>query len=262
MADHEDYLPGEAPAPHKTTHEYRGTDETSIAGLSGTSAALATHALLPTVHQDAPELISEHAAIAAAHHTRYTNGEAAGVAATLIEDHAALPTVHQDAPGLIETHRLVAGAHHTKYTDTEARALHNPISVNSSAFRPHRDTGDFTNYGDILKKRTSTVHNYFLAPVYFPNGVTVTKLTLYGYRDDAAAMMDSYLRRADRVGNLVSMATVRADWTSGYSSAYTTAVGTPVIDNDAYSYFLLVGIDCNDSIDDLGLTGMVIEFSG
>jgi hypothetical protein len=35
MADHEDYLPGEAPAAHGPSHELDGDDEISVGGLSG-----------------------------------------------------------------------------------------------------------------------------------------------------------------------------------------------------------------------------------
>ena len=59
MADHEDYQPGEAPAVHATTHEDGGADEISVADLDGITTELALHA-----------------AIAAAHHARYTDGEA------------------------------------------------------------------------------------------------------------------------------------------------------------------------------------------
>lgn len=84
-------------------------------------------------------LIAAHAAIAGAHHAKYTDAEADVRAAALIAVHAALATVHQDAPaliathaaiatahqdapGLIATHAAIAGAHHAKYTDAEADA--------------------------------------------------------------------------------------------------------------------------------------------
>lgn len=110
MADHEDYLPGEQPAPHKASHQDGGADEISVAGLSGETEELAAHKILPSVH-----------------HAKYTDAEAQAVADAQIAAHAALPTVHQDAPALIETHRLNASAHHSKYTDAEARAAINNI---------------------------------------------------------------------------------------------------------------------------------------
>jgi hypothetical protein len=35
MADHEDYLSGEAPMAHGPSHELLGSDQISVAGLSG-----------------------------------------------------------------------------------------------------------------------------------------------------------------------------------------------------------------------------------
>jgi len=92
--DHEDYLPGEAPAAHKVSHQDGGTDEISIASLSGVPAALATHALLVSVH-----------------HLRYTDLEAAAAAAALILIHNADAVAHQDAPQLILDHKGDAVAH-------------------------------------------------------------------------------------------------------------------------------------------------------
>lgn len=63
------------------------------------------------------DLITAHAAVAAAHHAKYTDAEADARAAALISTHAALPTVHQDAPALISTHASNAAAHHAKTID-------------------------------------------------------------------------------------------------------------------------------------------------
>ena len=60
-----------------------------IDNLGSRIAAIAAHAALPTIHQDAP-----------------------AIAAALIAVHAALPTVHQDAPALIAVHAaLTTGVH-------------------------------------------------------------------------------------------------------------------------------------------------------
>jgi len=138
MADHEDYLPGEAPAAHADTHENGGADEISVAGLSGLTEELVLHAANAVAHQNAPALIAAHAAIAGAHHARYTDveaqaiadaqilihkgdasahhiryadAEAQAVADARIAIHAALPTVHQDAPALIATHAALPTVH-------------------------------------------------------------------------------------------------------------------------------------------------------
>ena len=76
MVDHEDYLPGEAPAAHHESHEDGGDDEISLEDLEGIPAELADHAGDATAHQDAPALILTHKGDAAAHHAKYTDAEA------------------------------------------------------------------------------------------------------------------------------------------------------------------------------------------
>lgn len=76
MADTEDYSEEATPTLHHESHEKDGDDETSVAGLSGVTAALAVHALIPTAHQDAPALILTHKGDASAHHPKYTDAAA------------------------------------------------------------------------------------------------------------------------------------------------------------------------------------------
>jgi len=256
MSDHEDYLPGEAPASHHGSHEFLGTDEISIAGLSGESIELAAHKILPSIH-----------------HVRFTPGEARdainnifgadgrananinldghkleNVAAAVfgtdgvrlqcvtsrISTHADLPTVHQDAPALIATHSAIAAAHHAKYTNAEARAVHSPLSVSAHDFIPSQDTYDFVLSSGLLRHRTTLTVQYFDTGIILPHGVTVTKVTLFGWRDDAAASLVLYLIRANRAGGISVMASVSANWTTGYSSRADTTITNPVIDNINY----------------------------
>uniref|UniRef100_A0A6H1ZQ68 Uncharacterized protein n=1 Tax=viral metagenome TaxID=1070528 RepID=A0A6H1ZQ68_9ZZZZ len=218
MADHEDYLPGEAPALHGPTHELDGDDEISVDGLAGVTAELAAHALLPTVHQD--------------------------------------------APALILTHKGDAGAHHAKYTDAEARATLSPISVNPAVMVPGIDTYDYIASEIQLKHRTSLTEQYFLALVQFPNGVTITKLTLYGVRLDAAAIMRLTLLRVSWAGAEVNMAFVTANWTTGASSGSDSTINSPIVDTDNYTYCLILTLDPNDSVEDVRFTGAKIDFTG
>jgi len=349
MADHEDYLPGEAPAAHKLSHQNGGVDEISIAGLAGVSAELATHAALPTIHQDAPALIAVHQAIAAAHHVKYTDAEvtaiangliavhmaiaaahharytdleAEAVADTQIAIHAALSTVHQDAPALIATHAadddahhakftiaehdLVArhplgnldgnvcslanadtkitahallatvhqnapaliathaaddDAHHAKYTDAEARVLHSPISVPPAAFQPKHDNYDWTIDDYRLFNRSALTSQEYFAPVFLPPGATVTKLTLYGFRDDVAADMHLYLRRITGVGSHTTMALCAADWTDDAGAISDSTIDVALVDNSTYAYSLELVLDPNDSVLDVQFYRAEIEFS-
>lgn len=63
------------------------------------------------------DLITAHAALPSAHHTKYTDAEADARAVALIAVHAALPTVHQDAPALIAAHAALAAVHHSNVAD-------------------------------------------------------------------------------------------------------------------------------------------------
>jgi len=204
----------------------------------------------------------DHDADAAAHHAKYTDGEAQNVADTQIGIHAALPTVHQDAPDLILTHKGDASAHHTKYTDAEARAVHSPISIAPPAFFPYRDGYDYLINVHNLKNRTSLTAQYFMAAVLFPPGVTVTKVSLYGNRNDAAAALELILYRCDNVEGLVQMANILADWSDGFGSKYDDSISVATIDNSLYSYVLQLQINPNDSIEDVRFTRAEIEFTG
>jgi len=306
MADHPDYLPGELPAIHSPTHANGGVDEISLAGLSGVSAELATHAALPTVHQDAPALIGLHAAIAAAHHVkytdaevaaiangliaahtaisaahhaRYTDGEAEAVADTQIAIHAALPTVHQDAPALILTHKgdpvahqdapsliathaAITAAHHAKYTDAEARASLSPIIIPALSFLPGQDDTEYIRAAHYIHNRTSLLATPYFAPVFFPNGVTVTKITIYGYRNDNLANIMVNLSRSNMAGSQDFLTSLVADWFSGWSSMYDDSISYSLIDNTSYAYLLSLSLNPNDDVGDVRLSGVKIDFTG
>lgn len=218
MADHEDYLPGETPAAHKTTHQDEGTDEISVAGLSGVTEELAAHALVATAHQN--------------------------------------------APGLIETHRLVPGAHHAKYTDGEARASMSPLSIPPSALMPLSDMYDWRQDEKQFYSRSALTAQYYYAPVILPHGCTVTKFTLYGYRDDALSAMTTYLYRADHENNRSIMASCNALWVDGYNLIYDSSINNPVIDNENYMYVLRIVLNPNNAVGDIKVTGFKINFTG
>ncbi|MBA7494449.1 hypothetical protein ES702_05025 [subsurface metagenome] len=326
--DHEDYHPGEAPMAHKASHEDEGSDEISIAGLSGESielashkilpsihhvkftaaearaainnifgadgkadvdidldthklinvvdpvgdqdadtkkareTALTTHAALPTIHQNAPNLIETHRLDVDAHHGRYTNGEAQTVADARILIHKNIATAHQDAPTLIENHRLVPGAHHAKYTDAEARAVYSPISIPAAAFMPRHDTYNWSNYGSYLMNRTDLTSQSFTAPVFFPPGVTVTKVVLYGYRNDADAILSLALYRIGRDASATLMSNNIANWIDEWNSIEDTTIIVPTIDNVNYSYVFILALDPDVSVLNVRLNSAKIEFTG
>lgn len=188
----------------------------------------------------------------------------AGLAGETLElaAHKILPTVHQDAPGLIETHRLVAGAHHAKYTDAEARSLWSPMSIPPASFFPRYDTYDWYLTTSYLRNRAVLTTQYYIAPVIFPPGITITKLTLYGYRDDVSSSMRLRFYRVNRTAGSSLMADILCDWTTGWSSLYDDSISYAVIDNIGYSYALFLDLNPNDDVLDVRLSGAKIEFTG
>ena len=131
--DHEDYLPGEAPAPHKLTHQDGGGDEINVTGLEGLyTDAKAVDAMgvlgdgNPLNHDRAAEWgAAEHTAIgdAAPHHVKYTDGEAVTAMGVLGDGN---PLNHDRAAawGAAEHTAIGDGApHHVKYTDGQAGAV-------------------------------------------------------------------------------------------------------------------------------------------
>ena len=137
-----------------------------------------------------------------------------------------------------------------------------PLSIPPSAFVPYDDSYDWMISYEVLNNRTSLEVHVYYAPVILPQGVTVSKLTLYGYRNDALAVMMLTLRRVARDATAVEMASITAGWTIEWDSAYDDTIGYATIDNENYSYVLEIELDPNDDVGDVRFSGAKIEFRG
>lgn len=136
-----------------------------------------------------------------------------------------------------------------------------PISVPASAFLPTDDQTDYTvDYGRLLR-RTSLTIGYFYAPVFFPHGVTVTKLTLFAYRDDYSASVKIELHRVSFQSVSDALCGVTANWGDGYGNHYDDTIESAQVDNSLYSYCLLCRISPNDSVNDVRFIRAQIEFT-
>lgn len=108
--DHEDYQQGEAPAAHKVSHQDGGTDEISVAGLSGELAddqPPKAHDLAGAKH-NADSLADLNAKITDA--TLLDDDAINVLLAFGINAHSLNATVHQDAPALIAAATIEGGA--------------------------------------------------------------------------------------------------------------------------------------------------------
>ena len=137
-----------------------------------------------------------------------------------------------------------------------------PLSIPAAAFVPYNDIYDFTiDHTQIFNRTSLEIHLYY-APVILPHGATVSKVTLYGYRNDALAAMTLILYRVDPTESVAEMAMLMADWTLGAGSIYDDTIDYATIDNENYQYILEVGLDPNDDISDVRFFGAKIEFRG
>lgn len=136
-----------------------------------------------------------------------------------------------------------------------------PISFPPAGFSPRFDTYDWQIMATVIKNRAILTAQYFYSAVFLPHGVTVTKFTLYAYRDDVLSEIDIALYRIDRVTGTVLMAHAVANWSDGYGSRYDDIITSAVIDNVNYSYLISLHINPNNSVDDVGYTGGKIDFT-
>ena len=135
-----------------------------------------------------------------------------------------------------------------------------PVTVHACAFVPQDDTVHWLVNNAVLYNRDTLTTQYFRAPVFFPNKATITKLTLFGFREDALATMRIVLYEVATDTVRTTMATIVADWTDGFGSKSETTITSPTIDNSGNSYMLELQLDPNDDALDVRLAGVQIEW--
>jgi len=59
------------------------------------------------------------------------------------------------------------------------------------------------------------------------------------------------LYRCDHEEGLTEMASMDADWITGWSSGYEDSIVNPVVDNENYFYTVRVVMQANDSVEDI-----------
>lgn len=142
-----------------------------------------------------------------------------------------------------------------------AGGVPSPITVNCAAFGPRDDTVDFDRRSINLNNRTSLTYTTYYANVCLPHGVTITKLTLSGYRDNEATDLYLGLLRVRRNASESEMVGVDADWTDGNGSGEETSISYATIDNTIYSYALYIDISPTNSVGDCVFYCAQIDFS-
>ncbi|MFN2185308.1 MAG: hypothetical protein ACK2UU_15060 [Anaerolineae bacterium] len=140
------------------------------------------------------------------------------------------------------------------------------ISVPAAAFRAYEDGYDFENHARHLFHKHDAVgglnNGWYMAPVNLPDGVTVTKMTFYWYRNGTYTGTARLQRTKLGEGTYEDMAVAVAPQgaaTNG-SSSDTTIAGA-VIDNSQYAYWLVWDLPAGSTAT-TGVHGqdVVIEF--
>lgn len=136
-----------------------------------------------------------------------------------------------------------------------------PLNFPATAFSPGNDTLDWLIEHDFVQNRLETGNQGFWAPLFLPDGATVTKLTLYGVRTSTFAILRIRLYRVSRVGSGSIMAEVVADWSDGEGSKYDDTIDYATIDNVNYTYTVGLNIDPSTDPSEAKLRSCVIEWS-
>jgi len=136
-----------------------------------------------------------------------------------------------------------------------------PLSIPPSAFIPRLDTYDWDICQKWLKNRTILTAQSFFISLCLPQGATVTKCTMYGYKAQAEGILLLNLWRADRVGGDSIMCNFSANWTDGYGSREENSIDYATIDNENYGYSIVISINPDAAVGDTFFTGAVIEFT-
>jgi hypothetical protein len=115
-----------------------------------------------------------------------------------------------------------------------------PHVIPAAAFRDDGISDYFFSFGNGYIRSTGSASACLMAPVYLPDGILMDYLRIYAY-DNHAANFTMELRRKEN-SSTSSSQVLASVTTSGSSSAVQkvtdTTIGSPVVDNRNYSYFL------------------------
>ncbi len=136
------------------------------------------------------------------------------------------------------------------------------LSISSAAFTPWKHDGaigaKYENHGRFLKHlgpdAVGTLGSYwYIAPIYLPDGVTLTKVIAHWYQQNPVAKGQFKLQRTKfGQGNYEDLVVVESGTTTGYGSTFTTTISQAIVDNSQYSYWVLFYLPASDGTIGLG----------
>lgn len=154
------------------------------------------------------------------------------------------------------------------------------LSIPSAAFQTWKSGFNYPtyeNHGRFLKHLgpgpvgtfPAPPDNYwYIAPIYLPDGVTVTKVIAHWYQQNPNFPGQMKLQRSTLgSANYVNMVEIDSAGVSGYGSTSTTTINQAVVDNSLYTYWVLFYLPVSDGGTTPGSKnvwgcGAQIEYSG
>jgi hypothetical protein len=117
------------------------------------------------------------------------------------------------------------------------------LSVPSAAFTPCANGSFYENWGARLQGFHPSGLTFY-APVFLPNGVTVTNLTMIDTDNDAGLnkVVALFLDRMSKSGFYSMMATVNSSDGGNWEMVFEDTLSFATINNEEYTYFLGVQI--------------------
>lgn len=135
-----------------------------------------------------------------------------------------------------------------------------PMSFAPGDFVALSETDEYMNTGPELIT-TSFNNRRFYAGIHLPHGAMVTSFRLYGYRDDALAVLELKLYENDMDGTATLVDTITAAWVGGYDNAQ-VVLGVPLqIDNVTRNTYFELTLDPNDDQGDVRFVGAKINWN-
>jgi hypothetical protein len=140
------------------------------------------------------------------------------------------------------------------------------ISIPAAAFRAYEDGYDFENHARHLFHKQSPGgglnNGWYMAPVNLPDGVAITRMTFYWYRNGTYTGTARLQRTKLGEGTYEDMAvTVAPAGAATNGSSSDTTIAGAVIDNSQYAYWLVWDLPAGSTAT-IGVHGqdVVIEF--
>jgi len=139
------------------------------------------------------------------------------------------------------------------------------LSIPAAAFRPFKSGYVFGNAGVWIATYTGNDdgRGWYLAPVDLPQGATVTRMTFYYFDNYVGKYVLARMQRSNLAGGYSQMAYADSSLTdTGYGSSYDTTISNPVVDNSAFSYWVIVDEPIwLDESHDASPVGVLIQYT-